>query len=154
MQFDTTRQAHGGTAIQEEEGGEWYIDFHSHLKKDWPLHTELPNDDSEGMTGESWSISTANHFFSYDAPGPNGAAQGHIWYWEHNFLEWMRVRVDGVRPAGEAIDGSRCSSKIGWHNKHELLNENDVWVRTTGDQLETDVNEIGLDFISLFRFPH
>lgn len=40
------------------------------------------------------------------------------------------------------------------HNKHELLNENDVRVRTTGDQLATDVNEIGLGFISVFRFPH
>lgn len=34
---------------------------------------------------------------------------------KNNFLEFMRVRLDGTKPLGQTVQGSRCSDYYPWH---------------------------------------
>lgn len=65
-----------------------------------------------------------------------------------NFLNFVRVRFDGVQPAGGSgekpkVDGSRGSPKFEWHVRHTLVRGRDWWVRTTGDENESEENDVG-----------
>jgi len=54
------------------------------------------------------------------------------------------IRVDfGGDANGNSLQGSGASEKYEWHVRHRRENQAGQWVRTTGDQQETDVNDIG-----------
>jgi hypothetical protein len=113
--------------------------------KPFPVRVELPNDDL-GSTSQSIRPDVDGVMFSYDAPGLNTAiadADEKDFRARWNMLEYVRVRVDAVAPSGNEEIGSRASPKYKWHARHHLLVIDGKWVRSTGDQPETDENDVG-----------
>ena len=94
----------------------------------WP-RTELPNDDPPNEGDESLCLSREGHMYVVDAPGFKHVIYNDKRDWPNwrnriyfgglfstsNFNEFMRVRLDGVRPSGNRVDGSRCSDYYKWH---------------------------------------
>ena len=106
--FDITRQIHYlDTQVPRAAGGP--------QQENWPNQVEEPNDDTHN--GDESDKPVNNHMYSIDAVGFTEDGWGVIW-WSHsknNFMEFMRVRVDGIKPTGEAVLGSRCSPYYPWH---------------------------------------
>lgn len=109
---------------------------------------DLANDDS---AGDGSDLPTAlDHFFCVDTPGYTRIAggiapEGYRYYYKFNAYEFLRIRVDGTRPGGDVVSGSRASAKHPWHVAHQLGADADFnFFRTTGDTTESaGTNDIG-----------
>jgi hypothetical protein len=67
-------------------------------------------------------------------------------YYVGNGEEFVRVGI-GADPVGVGVVGSRASELLPWHFRHQIhvaLNADGIPLlfRTTGDQLETTVNDV------------
>ncbi len=51
------------------------------------------------------------------------------------------------------ISGSRASNYYDWHVRHYLIDKAGKWRRSTGDEKETDENDIGLGHVELGTIP-
>ncbi|MEA2054804.1 MAG: hypothetical protein U9O96_06860 [Candidatus Thermoplasmatota archaeon] len=111
--FDITRQIHfrdqfvpPGANLPNYATGE-----------NWPNHVEQPNDDTHNGD-ESDKPSNKNHMYVEDKPRfPESGWGNNILFIDssNNFMEFMRVRLDGTKPSGETVQGSRCSPYYPWH---------------------------------------
>ena len=62
-----------------------------------------------------------HHIYVIDGPGI-GIVAGHNGYVSrNNFKEYVRVRFDGITPSGNTVSGSRCSDKVPWHARFDLV---------------------------------
>lgn len=151
LEFDFTRQIHR-TWFTRTGGAD-----SAHREKNWPAGAtvkaiEKANDDRH-HGDESTAPSPSDGFYSMDAPGLprqnsriTSPTQPGEFIYVANFYEYIRVGF-GVRPAGNAVSGSRGSPKYAWHVRHRFLNDNGTWVRSTGDD-ETDENDIAFGHVT------
>lgn len=104
--FDITRQIH-------------YFDIKipgGINRENWPNQVEEPNDDSHNNDESDKPVNDS--MYSTDAPRFYEDGHGNNICWidsSNNFMEFMRVRLDGVKPSGETVQGSRCSPYYPWH---------------------------------------
>ena len=61
--------------------------------------------------------------------------------------------LNGSDPTGEVVAGSRASTFYQWHVRHHLVDQNGKWVRTTGDNQESEENDIGDGHILVGNAP-
>jgi hypothetical protein len=89
----------------------------------FPAGDELPNDDGLGGDDED-VVPTNDHVYSFDGPGPEAdnwdQRLGAQIVRNANFEEFVRVRFDGTRPAGNRVDGSRSSEKLLWFSRSDI----------------------------------
>lgn len=111
VKFDVTRQI---------EFHDWIIDKTSvsDLGSETFPAGDKANDD-KGQSDEDNSPQN-NHVYSIDGPGIGIKAQYDEFISRNNFKEYVRVRLDGAQPAGDTLDGSRCSDKAPWHARFGL----------------------------------
>jgi hypothetical protein len=147
VEFDVTREIDGQRWEQLSPGGAFTTKpgtvFFYEQQNEWPRDDRNDGDESEVAT-------QSNHFYSMDSPGIGVGLTSYGEIWRYNFREWVRVRFDGTRPSGNQVSGSRCSAKNEWCVVHTLENVNGIWRRTTGDQQETDDNQIREGRIDIF----
>lgn len=140
IEFDITRQA---------TWDDVYIRLESEPKKSdppvrmqWPKIAELPNDDPtrEEVNGEVINYEdpdeslkpsyNTGYMYVVDAPGfqkdqsNENQPNPKFILSSSNFREFMRVRLDNIRPCNNTIDGSRCSDYFDWHSCMDLKAEN------------------------------
>jgi hypothetical protein len=144
VQFDVGRQAEA-RAWFFKDGQETEIIRKGPLSS---LKAEESNDDlpstEEPAIDESPEPVGNGDFFSYDAPGfMSVIATEDEKFLQGNFLEYIRVSFNGIRPEGSGVLGSRCSEEVDWHVRHTLINRDGLWARSTGDTSETSENEVG-----------
>jgi hypothetical protein len=120
-------------------------------------HPDAANDDGSA-DDESIRPDDESHMYSYDAPGASvtpepGMAKDTL---VAEFEEFVRINIKrggADRPNGSAddlstctpnstLDGSRASDKYEWSLKHTLKEEDGKMVRTTGNENETDENNV------------
>ncbi len=148
--FDITRRL---------EGNVWVLDQNQNVlgtapAPPLPANNETPNDDSH--SGDETDEPDPNGvMFSVDTPGWPNTPQGPEEYFvmRGTFEEYVRVGIQTDPDAGNALAGSRGSDKFEWHVRHRLQEQNGQWVRTTGDQAESDVNDIGAGRITIGANP-
>lgn len=152
VRFDVTRRKEQRTWFLGPDGTVLTSEFYPN-PIDFPAwHPDAANDDTPeaGEVDESFYPDNRDDMFSIDGPGVNGVPQPReqTVVRRLNFQEFVRVRFDGTDPAGGEVsgllDGSRCSIFTDWHARIRLNNVNGNWVRSTGDDHETDENDIGL----------
>lgn len=107
----------------------------------FPTTSELPDDDGQGSFDESDAVTETGHFYSYDVPGfTNNVADSTekelIW----NMREFLRVDIDGARPTGNNVEGSRCSDYYPWYAMIDVVNDNGSWARSSKE----NTNKIGI----------
>jgi hypothetical protein len=119
VKFDPSRQANGKA---------WFDNL-APVVKTKPAIDEANDDPGNG--DESLIPTENNYLYTRDSPGINTISAGTNtkFTFYSNFYEFVRVRVDGVVPAGNKTDGSRCSDKILWHVRHNLIAEGGLWSR-------------------------
>ncbi|HHH84009.1 MAG TPA: hypothetical protein ENL29_00905 [Thermoplasmatales archaeon] len=107
--FDITRQIHYVDRRFPRAAG-WPD------QENWPNQVEQPNDDTHN-DDESDKPSAQNHMYSIDSPSFRESGWGNALFIDssNNFVEFMRVRLDGTKPLGETVQGSRCSNYYYWH---------------------------------------
>lgn len=140
VKFDITRQREGkdwgknGNLVIESKPVS--------LIKD--QRVETPNDDGtdeeESEKPDAWG-----RMYCVDFPGEAGQLATHdVVVWRYNFREFVRVRFDNIRPTLNVEVGSRCSDYYDWHVRHNLIKgKNGIWTRSTGDEKQSDQNDIG-----------
>jgi len=139
LYFDITRRANTNTQVLDALGG-----VLAQVIEPFPLRNEWSNDDPSD-NDESPAPDSEGRMFSFDAPGYNTAFPplgGQTLIYRGSFEEFLRV---GIRtPAeGEGEKGSRASDLFEWHTLHRCeKDQNGRWARTTGDQAESDVNQV------------
>jgi hypothetical protein len=147
VRFDITRRLNRGL---------WSLDVNQQVFDStvtpFPLQNEQANDDPLPNEDESDMPDEDGHMWVVDAPGRDAppfpafppltpAEEYAIARW--NMEEFVRVSFDGVKPDGPGVLGSRASAKYEWHCRHYLQSDHaGWWVRTTGDQQETDMNDV------------
>lgn len=130
VRFDITRQIEGKAWTQT--GGANPVEV---LSRDFPANDERPNDDAHNAD-ESTQPNVNNRMYVLDGPGisPMGAVAD-LEVWRFNFREFIRVRLDGTKPSGNVVSGSRGSVKFDWHVRHR-------WNRGgTGNYIRSDAGE-------------
>lgn len=106
VSFDVSRQIH-------------YLDIRvpgGVSQEQWPNQVEQPNDDTHNDDESEKPVN--NHMYSIDTPGFTEDGWVNNILWEdssNNFMEFMRVNLNGVKPLGETVQGSRCSPYYTWH---------------------------------------
>jgi hypothetical protein len=89
----------------------------------YPAGDELPNDDAGGDDEDV--MPARDHIFSLDGPAPEASPLPPPWrlrvVQNTNFEEFVRVRFDGARPAGNAENGSRASDKLLWFSRVDIV---------------------------------
>ena len=156
VSWDVTRQIRFIDWTKVLTTDDWVFD--PDTKEDFPLLAELPNDDDieEEDLDETASPTGEDHMYSIDVPGvvpalTFGKSARRL---KFSFREWIRVRFDGAPFSGETIAGSRASDMYEWHARHDLEKHGTgFWRRTTGDEQETNVNDIGPGAIDVFGEP-
>jgi len=120
VKFDPTRQRQG----KVWGNGQVTTDIPSFPSRD------LPNDDPWD-SDESQIPTEKNYLYTHDGPGVNTQVASYdTRVMIVNFNEYVRVRVDGIVPTGNATVGSRCSGKVEWHVMHDLFkNSSGNWER-------------------------
>lgn len=119
VKFDITRQ---------KEKRSWTIDGATVTQEDneyWPklsafssggptgASVDVANDDNDA--GDEDNAPTQNHIYTLDAPQHANDGAHDQYVRRLNFLEFVRIRVDGTSPSGNRTDGSRCSPKAPWY---------------------------------------
>lgn len=142
VKFDITQQ-------EQDKIWRWHKDkpsFDPAVYTPFPSQVEKPNDDIDGPLAMSGSRapSLKEHMYSSDAPGRGTDQSGPLkaWVMRINLYTWVRVRFDGNRPSDEKVDGSRTSPRFEWHARHWLVDKFGWFERTTGDNPETDENDV------------
>ncbi len=121
----------------------------------FPVNLEDANDDPPAAD-ESETPTASDLFYSFDAPGPidKFAGLSKRLVLRLSFLEFARVSFNGARPEGNGVHGSRCSDMFAWHVKSDLIvDQNRIWVRPTGDEKETETNNVGPGLIMIQPAP-
>jgi len=84
----------------------------------YPTTEEYANDDTHNYDESSNVQNPSGHMYSLDAPGWDDinicAADGSTYV--QNFQEFVRIAIDGPRPLGNGVQGSRASDYYGWYN--------------------------------------
>jgi hypothetical protein len=119
----------------------------------FPADKESSTEDTDGGNGITDDPDKDGYMYSYDAPAAVFAANypgtnpvGTWRYYVGNGEEFVRVGI-GADPVGVGVVGSRASELLPWHFRHQIhvaLNADGIPLlfRTTGDQLETTVNDV------------
>jgi len=153
--FDASRQAEG--RWWDKSGATWKED--QSMRRTWPSGDEEANDEPEPTnedTDDSRRPNNSGEHFQQDAPGvANPSAYADESCLRYNFRDYIRVRFDGTEPNGNKTDGSRCSDKYDWHCRHRWEKDaaSGKWKRTTGDNQESDSNDIGANHITVGTEP-
>ncbi len=150
VKFDPTRQK-AGVAWVTMPDGEVRRDVTNTYP--YPIEWERPNDDGVPVGGpendESHEPFQNSHVYAFDAPGMlfnDSASEAYVKQARKtNFWEWMRVRLDGVRPGLDdvdnavpaAIEGSICSPYTGWNLQAAIKKHDGTWIRD--DALPNDI---------------
>lgn len=147
--FDGSRQVEGKSWTRD--GTAPCVQFSSDT---FPPDCELPNDDGN-PDDKSAAPNSDDEYFDSDAPGLNGDdAFADLYINRRNFREFLRVKLDGNRPAGNMVDGSRCSPYFDWHLRHRLIkNAMGKWERSGGEPPETANNDIATGHIAIGTCP-
>jgi hypothetical protein len=148
VKFDLTRRKHRGS---------WYQDGANPVQADivtWPTQNEEANDDPIPEIDESSSPTATDHMYVEDVPGLGSDVRFADWFiYRGNFQEYLRVRFDNVKPSGNTLEGSRCSPNYQWHGRHKLVPDGTKWKRSTGDDPESDENDIAPGHITVGTSP-
>jgi uncharacterized protein (DUF2141 family) len=158
--FDITRQCHEKFYVIYSKRGPlwWYV---RKLEKEipWPNQVELPNDDPHN-DDESDVPSQNNHMYSIDAPRLREGVwprNSRVRIMHFNSLEFIRVRLDAIKPSGNRVQGSRCSDYFPWHSAITLYRS--LWspdaperlldneIHTIIGKIEIPTNCVGPGFI-------
>jgi hypothetical protein len=130
---------------------------------------ELPNDEAPDELAnqlpatDTLELDWADYIYSFDGPGVglNTPQPGDMASQYLSAREWVRVRfvsqINGLEPAvfdGERVLGSRASNEFEWHARSTItVNSNGQVVRTTGDEHESNQNDVAPGAISEFGPP-
>jgi hypothetical protein len=126
LAFDITRRKHTLAAVYL---GDVYVDG---ITEPYPDKLDEANDELVGdETDEDGPY--GGLLFVLDGPGLDGlpamtVPTGRRFYGD-NFEEFVRVRLDGTRPSGNTLDGSRASDKFKWYSHSYILIDGGVWKR-------------------------
>jgi hypothetical protein len=149
VHFDLTRRRERSACFLDPSGA-----ILAHTQAFFPDMNERANDDGT-EEDESGQPNASGEVFSIDGPGvflgapPPGAA---LFVFRGNFEEFVRVAF-GEDVSGDGLRGTRASDKFLWHCRHRLVDQGGAWARTTGDQQETDQNDIGGTHIVIGTSP-
>jgi len=132
VKFDISRQASSKGWAQIE--GKWEL----FKRADDPGDDETANDDKNDFE-ESSAPNADGEMFEEDAPGADVSPGVSNFVYRSNFREFVRVRFDGTKPAGNGLSGSRCSDRFIWHCRHSWTNDNG-WARDPGANLNDIVD--------------
>jgi len=112
-------------------------DAHGEIREFWGVLgtcTEIRGRYGDGDTGTD-RAPVKNHVYSIDGPGRIFSPPFHDQVIiQLNFMEFVRVRFDGVRPSGNQVDGSCCSLKAPWHAFGWLLRDGDAAYKLRADK--------------------
>jgi len=151
--FDIARRTDGRAWMLNADGN-----IVSRQRKELRLNRDEPNDgpNPQNSTDEA----DANGFmFSADGPGTDtpGLPNWEYCVFRQNSAEYVRVGIgsEGKDPTNQRnkLAGSRASGFFQWHVRHYLDVENGKWVRTTGDDQPSAVNDVGPDWIDIGTNP-
>ena len=147
--FDISRQKES-ICWRQEFNGTWLENpvmmgkdgFTPVFPSNFPARDEVPNDDGpndDGETGEQVdedNTPTNDHIYSRDMPGRGDDSAPFQGYdMRFNMFEFVRVKLDGgdFDNNNGQVEGSRCSAKVPWQSRMELLLDPTTKV-TTGDE--------------------
>jgi hypothetical protein len=154
IKFDLSRTIEGVKKLQIQGGPLNDVD-----SKTFPPFHEVANDDG-GPDDEDNDPNLNNHIYSLDFPGhtiPISVASKNAGAYNvrldgaqivrtvtrMNAQEFVRVKLDGSRPAGNTFQGSRASEFIDWHSWADFYWDGKAWARVTNTPTAT-FNHIGL----------
>ncbi|MGH7927174.1 MAG: hypothetical protein ACREQV_05215, partial [Candidatus Binatia bacterium] len=152
----------------------WFLDSDGNVLDSDTLiptaHPDEPDDDAganlDGDETRSPPGPGFNYMFSFDAPGPKPETNSNPGLvtdivWRINFEEYLRVNVNGKRPDESGLNAdatnpswSRASGKQEWHARFHVVDQNGVFVPSTGYQNEAEnENEVGVGRITIGDQP-
>ena len=138
VKFDITRRASAVFKLYFSDGNSALSPFAPYPDEADSANDDNDNSDENGPFG--------GLFFVFDAPGRNGFPEADSPVQQRadtgNFEEFVRVRVDGITPAGKGNVGSRASHKFPWFSHLKIKRVNAGWSRTD----EHNSMGIGNDF--------
>jgi len=150
--FDVTRQVEGKAWVDGVED--------LNMRRTFPTHDEEANDDRNNSEESNTPAFATRALFGFDAPGFTTNASNGLTslVLRLNFREFVRISLNGVKPTGNVVYGSRGSLKYRWHVRHRWRDNGGVWIRVNGADAPTGLNEdqfndIGPDHITVGDAP-
>ena len=143
IMFDITRQKE--SICWRFDFGKWIENpvtmgedgFTPVFPSNFPAGDEVPNDDSPNHSQQDEESSpTDNHIYSRDMPGRRDDSSTLLGYdIRFNMFEFVRVKLDGgaFDNNNGQVEGSRCSLKVPWQSRMELLQDPNTKV-SKGDE--------------------
>jgi len=153
IETDVARRVRSSIKLEKIVNGELVTEDETPMDKaEFPLEAEKPNDSPDNSKEMIQNFGNVDYAISYDAPGRLGRtanAGDSKWTFKADFQEFVRIDIDHPKPSGEVVAGSIASPFINWHVRHELVVDagTSEWIRSTGDEMETDDNDIGPGFV-------
>ena len=151
IKFDITRQKEslGWTQDFLANGNlRWDdLEFGDQIPSNFPAGDEVPNDDGPfTVPGQQDEDNTPNNdqIYSRDMPGMlSDQAQNYRRVIRYNMKEFVRVKLDsgGFDNLNYKIEGSRCSDKVPWYSRMDLIRDNATGKWTRNGTMENEIKE-------------